>query len=217
MYRNFVCTAAPAMVIRDTKMASWTIITISGAASDAKVSNMTTILWQPPKLLVRRKLASWQLLGFSISHTIPHIMLNNHGIIYPQYTKRPVEHVTVHKKLKTKEPINTIEYIAMVINSLSHRDATWRQRSGSTSAQVMACCLTAPSHFLNQCWLVNSEVRWYLPESEFKKFRRPWWPVANQRGSWTRPPCVLYVFEHINEKYSNPCSTHPHRGILTYQ
>ena len=31
-------------------------------------------------------------------------------------------------------------------------DAIWRQRSGSTLAQVMACCLTAPSHYLNQCW-----------------------------------------------------------------
>ena len=26
---------------------------------------------------------------------------------------------------------------------------------GSTLAQVMACCLTAPSHYLNQCWLYN--------------------------------------------------------------
>ena len=25
----------------------------------------------------------------------------------------------------------------------------WRQRSGSTLAQVVACCLTAPSHYLN--------------------------------------------------------------------
>ena len=32
-------------------------------------------------------------------------------------------------------------------------DAIWRHRSGSTLAQVMACCLTAPSHYLYQCWL----------------------------------------------------------------
>ena len=30
----------------------------------------------------------------------------------------------------------------------------WCQGSGSTLAQVMAYCLTAPSHYLNQCWLV---------------------------------------------------------------
>ena len=46
-------------------------------------------------------------------------------------------------------------------NSLWLRDAIWRQRSGSTLAQVMACCLTAPSHYLNQCWLVISEVQWH--------------------------------------------------------
>ena len=36
-------------------------------------------------------------------------------------------------------------------------DTIWRQRSGSTLAQVMACCLTAPSHYLNQCcsWMLT--------------------------------------------------------------
>ena len=36
-------------------------------------------------------------------------------------------------------------------DSLWPSDTIWRQRSGSTLAQVMACCLTAPSHYLNQC------------------------------------------------------------------
>ena len=40
------------------------------------------------------------------------------------------------------------------INSTWPSDAIWRQRSRSTLAQVMACCLTAPSHYLNQCWLI---------------------------------------------------------------
>ena len=34
-------------------------------------------------------------------------------------------------------------------NSLRHSDAIWRHRSGSTLAKVMACCLTAPSLYLN--------------------------------------------------------------------
>ena len=42
------------------------------------------------------------------------------------------------------------------VNSLGPSDATWRCRSGSILAQVMACCLTAPSHYLNQCWLIIS-------------------------------------------------------------
>ena len=40
-------------------------------------------------------------------------------------------------------------------------EAIWRQRSESTFAQVMACCLTAPSHYLNQCWFIISTVQWH--------------------------------------------------------
>ena len=43
-------------------------------------------------------------------------------------------------------------------NSLWPRDAICQQISGSTLAQVMACCLMAPSHNLNQCWLIIYEV-----------------------------------------------------------
>ena len=49
-------------------------------------------------------------------------------------------------------------YTKSLFNSLWPSGALWRQRSGSTLAQVMACCLTAPSHCLNQCWLIISKV-----------------------------------------------------------
>ena len=48
-----------------------------------------------------------------------------------------------------------------IINSLAPSDAIWWQKSGSTLAQVMACCLTAQSHYLNQCWLINTKVLWH--------------------------------------------------------
>ena len=48
-------------------------------------------------------------------------------------------------------------------------DGKWRQRYGSTLAQVMACCLTAPSHYLNQCWFTISEVHWYSFEYNFTR------------------------------------------------
>ena len=44
------------------------------------------------------------------------------------------------------------------VNSLRPSDAIWRHRSGSTLVQVMACCLTALSHYLNQCWLIISKA-----------------------------------------------------------
>ena len=46
-------------------------------------------------------------------------------------------------------------------------DAIWRHRAGSTLAQVMDCCLIAPRHYLNQCWLLIREVLWQSPESNF--------------------------------------------------
>ena len=50
------------------------------------------------------------------------------------------------------------------LNSLWPSDAIKRQGTESTLAQVMACCLTAPSHYLNQCWLIISKVLWHSSE-----------------------------------------------------
>ena len=62
---------------------------------------------------------------------------------------------------------NTSPLCLRVFDSLWPSDAIWRQRSGSQLAQVMACCLTAPSHYLNQVWLMISEVLWHSPDRNF--------------------------------------------------
>ena len=49
---------------------------------------------------------------------------------------------------------------AYLFNTLWPSDAIWQHRSGSTMIQVMACCLTAPSHYLNQCWII-SKAQWH--------------------------------------------------------
>ena len=53
------------------------------------------------------------------------------------------------------------------LSSLWLRDAKPRQQSRSTLVQVglIACCLTATSHYLNQCWLLIDESLWHLCES----------------------------------------------------
>ena len=53
------------------------------------------------------------------------------------------------------------------LNSLRPSDAIWLHRSGSILAQVMACCLMAPSHCLNQFWLMITEVLQHSPDSNF--------------------------------------------------
>ena len=37
----------------------------------------------------------------------------------------------------------------------------WRHWSGPTLAQIMACCLMLPSHYLNWCWFIIKGVLWH--------------------------------------------------------
>ena len=49
-------------------------------------------------------------------------------------------------------------------NSLWLSDTIRRQGAEWTLAQVMACCLTAPSHYLYQSWLIISKAPWHSLE-----------------------------------------------------
>ena len=53
---------------------------------------------------------------------------------------------------------NITTTLSKCIDSLWPGDPIWRHRSGLTLVQVMTWCLTAPSHYLNQCWIFISEV-----------------------------------------------------------
>ena len=64
-------------------------------------------------------------------------------------------------------------HISMKINSLGPRDVIWWHKSGSTLAQVMACCQMAPSHYLNQCWLIITEVQWYWSDDRLQEIPQP--------------------------------------------
>ena len=60
-------------------------------------------------------------------------------------------------------------FMWMYFNSLWPNDAIWRRRSGSTLAQVMACCLTALSHYMNTWWFTISKVHWHSFEYNFTR------------------------------------------------
>ena len=53
------------------------------------------------------------------------------------------------------------------IDSLWPSDTICRHKSGTTFAQIMAGCLRATSHYLNQRWLIISKVQWYSRECNF--------------------------------------------------
>ena len=64
----------------------------------------------------------------------------------------------------------TIFLLAQWVNSSWPCDATWRHKPGSTLVQTMACCLTPPSHYLNQCWLTIRKVQWHSSEDNFTRY-----------------------------------------------
>ena len=92
-----------------------------------------------------------------------------------------------------------------MIHSLWPSDATWRHRSGSTLTQAMAWCLTAPSHYLKQCWLLISKVQWHssegnltkrylrhqCPKWTWKLFSKIW--LKSHRGQWVNPSSA-YIY-----------------------
>ena len=83
-------------------------------------------------------------------------------IIQMSWLKFSCQPLQAHKELQVTH--NSLYVGSPPINSLWPSDDTWQHRSGSTLVQVMACCLTAPSHYLNQCWLIISKVLWHSPE-----------------------------------------------------
>ena len=67
---------------------------------------------------------------------------------------------TFMNQIMSLKMVNEILEISQEVLSLWPSDVIWRLMSGSTMDQVIPCCLTAPSHYLNQCWLIISEVVW---------------------------------------------------------
>ena len=65
------------------------------------------------------------------------------------------------------------------VNSLWPSDIIRRQGTESTLAQVMACCLTASSHYLNHSWLIISKVLWHSSEGII--MRRSKIPISKTR------------------------------------
>ena len=89
--------------------------------------------------------------------------------------------------------------------SLWPGDAIWRHGTRSTLAHVMACCLTAPSHYLKQCWLIISEIPWHSSQGiilrrcehtnqqnkiEYCNFKMA---SRSPRGQWVKQKELTYV------------------------
>ena len=96
------------------------------------------------------------------------------------------------------------QFSALCVNSLGPSDAIWCWRSWSTLVQVMACCLTAPSHYLNRCWFIICKVLWYSSDDiiikkiwRYQSVKQDWRqrhvPVCFQVKSGTLVAWILTV------------------------
>ena len=87
-----------------------------------------------------------------------------------------------------------------MVNSLWPSDTILQDKSWSTLVQVMACCLVASSHYLNQCWLISREVSWHSPEGNFKG-NAPDMSLkittASPRVQWVNQWCSLIIITRV--------------------
>ena len=107
------------------------------------------------------------------------------------------------------DPVHWLIYQALggnEWNSLGPGDAIWRCRPGSILGQIMACCLMAPSHYLNHCWLIDTKVQWHSSDSSFRRdapaidhwnlFQNYLYKISSKspRGQWFK---IIVVRQHL--------------------
>ena len=60
----------------------------------------------------------------------------------------------------------------------------------------MACCLKAPSHYFNQCWLIISKVQWHSSEGNFTRDSPSVIKISMKITCLTFPSNLLVANEH---------------------
>ena len=86
------------------------------------------------------------------------------------------------------------------INSLWPTDTMRWQGTESTLAQVMACCLMAPSHYLNQCWLIISQVLAFIRGHYHENIWRYQAVKQDWKQGWGQIRFIKYKYKY---KYKN--------------
>ena len=99
---------------------------------------------------------------------------------------------------------------SICVNSLWPSGTIWGHKSGSTMVQVMACCLMALIHSLNQCWLriPGMHRSAILPKMNMASatkiafenyiFNFFWGPPRGQRVKWIPAAYLGFLWWHIS-------------------
>ena len=73
-----------------------------------------------------------------------------------------------HRNLR-KLTFSQLIHFCELIDPLWLGDATWCWRLWTSLVQIMDCCLTAPSHYLNQRWLIINGASWHSPDNNLQE------------------------------------------------
>ena len=141
----------------------------SGHCRGIKASNRDRWFLRRVKPSLKEKInkTSWMMYYFGViysySKTKNNIFLNTQGASYDVYCFSKYWHQAANGflarvKYRAVSFVCCLTIFHPVYPILRPSDAIWWYKSGSTMAQVMACCLTAPGHYLNHCWLILSKV-----------------------------------------------------------
>ena len=95
-----------------------------------------------------------------------------------------------------------------IFDSLWPGDTIWWYRRGSTLAQVMACCLMAPSYYLNQRWLIINRVLWNAPESNC---------IRHANESDSKPRNTLGCLDQYRNKVWRLWNSQDHKTVQVYK
>ena len=92
-----------------------------------------------------------------------------------------------------------------VIMFLWLSDVILRNRYWPTLAQVMARCLTVPSHHINHCWLILKAVLWNVAEDNFTKTvpdiirYKTFEKLSNSKIPPYLPYCIFFLWKQHND------------------
>ena len=126
------------------------------------------------KLLIHSQTSTVRPLKFVNGYVMsPHILLDMRLFIHAGIKVNPWSQIDIflyfimiiiiiasmnkHNLSYYHHQIGSMNYYPL-FHPLWSIDVIWWHRSRSPLAQVMYCCLTAPSHYLKQCWFVTSKV-----------------------------------------------------------
>ena len=112
---------------------------------------------QQNKFLSKHKLLFRYPLGFGSKHFTSNALIN-----IPDHIKDLI-YMWKYVLARFLEPKNMLTrnitiFFSLNFKSLGPSDDILKQRSGSTLAQEMACCLMTPSHYPNHWWHIFKEI-----------------------------------------------------------